>query len=1372
MKAVNMFKLISGVACLVLLTVSVQAADLEGGWILRESPMRAMMYSADFANDNVGWTVGLNGINQTVNGGKTWIARYQPIAGKDYWFNSVAGLDDRSALVAGYPYANKNPDEPGVILRTDNQGVSWQRVDCGSQGSRYSSLIFRSNKRIGYVLTDRDGLMKTINGGRTWQKIDIGVNQPRTMMTQHPIISLPDGRTVIVAANGALAVSRNDGRTWQKFPFPENVKRPAGYLITWICFPTANEGWVSLYAGDVIHTRDGGKTWDIQDDRSKLWHEKGRSLWKTTQYTVSRSNDMGKNWDAPLRIGGGNDAIHQMTFTDQRAYVTGGSEGHGHPFIADRSLADEVGNNNLPLGVVPIRIDVPDDGVVTIQILDEQNNLVRNLISGVHLPKGKQTIEWNLATESDFWPPFEKNKDYLYDPPANAKFRAEPGTYRWRGLFHTPLSASYRFSYYPLKNEGMPWITEDQTGGWLADHVPPQCIVARTDGMWLGTFAESGDSLLQADTQMRKLWGGNRFDVTMPRALASDGDYIYFIEANGWNKGLRLVQLHHQTKAFRILCKHELPKGDPIDIAGLAVQDNMAYVTFRDGNQMLVIDLSPNLQSKDQTMHIVAKIPVKQAGNVRPYGPGQLAVVMDRTVSLLNTSTRKFSPVVFGLKNPFGLGIDKQGNFYVGEMAPLHQVHVFNPRGRSIRVIGKPGGHPVGPFDKQHLENPRGVSVDTQGNVWVVEDNPELKRTSVWDQQGRCVNQVLGPTVYGGGGSIDQEDGNRLFYRGKEFHRDPDTGKIELINIIWRMDDPSVDEFAGHRDHNFGGNAPSMPFHKNGKLWFRLWGASGMGELAVLFVYDKNRARPVSAVGKTPKWINERFGSDDSQHHAFAWTDSNDDGKVQRHELQFGPVAGSAGWGVRMNENFQVAFSNITGNVGFCFFEPRAFNALGYPVYDLPEKFHHVENFNIHDPSNVQGMMTDAKGNAIAISPYIVSMSPQGKVNWRYICRWPGLHAGLATTAVGIEPGVFIAPLRFYGSVMTTPDIGEVFCIGTNYGVTHLMTTDGMYIDRFFGDSRRSDAWKFNESPTPEQIQQVSLGQEHFGGSFQKVRMADGKDHDLYVVSPGSVHCSVVELHGLDTLKRLEGESFNVTAEHVLLAQKMRQEQVRSKLVPKEYTISKLKDFVADTKDQEWPRDQINGFKLGYDQTHLYVYYHERDDKAVFANAATRSNFAECFKSGDVVDLMLQTDTNAPADRMQAAQGDIRLSLTMLDGEPAAVLYDYVVSGTPEHRAISFSSPWRSVRVDEAKILDDAQVNVTRQQDYFILEASIPLASLHLKPHSGLKLRGDVGRVLSDQTGTTRIDRIYWSNPDTRVVSDIPSETQLQPNLWGTFIFE
>ncbi len=86
------------------------------------------------------------------------------------------------------------------------------------------------------------------------------------------------------------------------------------------------------------------------------------------------------------------------------------------------------------------------------------------------------------------------------------------------------------------------------------------------------------------------------------------------------------------------------------------------------------------------------------------------------------------------------------------------------------------------------------------------------------------------------------------------------------------------------------------------------------------------------------------------------------------------------------------------------------------------------------------------------------------------------------------------------------------------------------------------------------------------------------------------------------------------------------------------------------------------------------------------------------------------------------------------------------------------------------RLLADAKVAVVRRADGDTLEAAVPLRTLHLAAKAGLTVAGAVGRVLSDQSGTTRIDRVSWSNTNTRIVKDVPSESRLQPNLWGRFV--
>ncbi|HUT32345.1 MAG TPA: PA14 domain-containing protein [Planctomycetota bacterium] len=1218
--------------------------------------------------------------------------------------------------------------------------------------------------------------------------------------------------------------------------------------------------------------------------------------------------------------------------------------------LADRPAPERlVKPSAVPEGIVPIAFDMPQGGLATIQVLDDKGNVIENLVSGEIFPKGKNTVWWDLRTLDDYWPPYQRPNHFFHEPSPDAVKTARPGAYRWRGLWHPPLSLHYLFSYYPLKKHGLAWITADSTGGWLADHVPPQTLVRTGDTMWAGTFCEAGHALLEADLDMKKLWGSGRIWLACPRVLAADGDFIYYVEQGGWVKAkIVMIQVNRKTKSSRRLLGRDLAKDEKADIQGLAVAGDRAWLADRAKGVVLVLDLSKNLAARPagfdwkiawklldhEQMTVVKEIPLEKPGRIRPYDADHLAAVSGSRVVLIHRQTGEAKPAVTGLTNPLGLAVDEAGNFYVGEMDPVHQVKVFSREGKPLRTLGKPGKHRVGAFDPDNLESPAGVEVDARGNVWVCEFNDDLKRTSVWDKAGRCINQVLGPPMYGGGGEIDPADENHFFYRGKEFRRDPKTGEIRLTHLFWRADDDRYDVFGSYPSYPFRRERRSL-FRRRSQLFFSSWQGWAHGSNLTLWVYDKDHVRPVGALGTIPDWLRTRFAeggkdprfgrkalervdpkvgfawdaspgrgvpadgfavrwtgrvvaprdgsyrfittSDDGvrlsiagkriidnwtdhgttedagsielkagshdlllefyensggatirlewegpgvprqviptealrasakpdaprgltgayyeaaahEEAIFAWTDLSGDGKVQRDEVKFGKimlgdkVADRAGatWQFRMNENFEVALSDgHYGVAGNAFFRVERLTKEGYPVWRLPTAFHTFEGRHAAD-----AVFTDREGNAISLDQYVTSMAPDGRIRWRYRNLWPGLHAGHDTSALGSEPGVLIAPTRFFGSAWVSREVGEVICLNSNLGATYLFTADGLYIDRVFRDTRRGLSWRMDAPPSDALMNQLSLGDEHFGGTFQRVRsfgvppsgglFSSRRESHRFLYVVGQPHCSVVELRGLDRIQRIKGGGLVVTREHFLAAERLRQQRAYTVAQPKRETILRLKGITIDGKADDWPKERFGeGFALGFDPdlSVLYVLFEGKDDRAVFQNAAKADDFLEAFKTGDVVDVMLETRGGLDPKRADAAEGDIRLSFTMVGGKPAAILYDYVVPGTPKEARLPFSSPWRTLYIDRAAILAEAKVAVERKGDRYVLEAAVPLAAIHLDPAKTPTLRGDVGRVLSDQTGTRAVDRVYWANQNTKIMSDVPSEARLQPNLWGTFVF-
>jgi hypothetical protein len=55
--------------------------------------------------------------------------------------------------------------------------------------------------------------------------------------------------------------------------------------------------------------------------------------------------------------------------------------------------------------------------------------------------------------------------------------------------------------------------------------------------------------------------------------------------------------------------------------------------------------------------------------------------------------------------------------------------------------------------------------------------------------------------------------------------------------------------------------------------------------------------------------------------------------------------------------------------------------------------------------------------------------------------------------------------------------------------------------------------------------------------------------------------------------------------------------------------------------------------------------------------------------------------------------------------------------------------------------------------------------------HDGLRLQFDWGVLVSGPQGTEVIERIYWANKATTIISDEAAEAMITPKLWGHVIF-
>ena len=163
----------------------------------------------------------------------------------------------------------------------------------------------------------------------------------------------------------------------------------------------------------------------------------------------------------------------------------------------------------------------------------------------------------------------------------------------------------------------------------------------------------------------------------------------------------------------------------------------------------------------------------------------------------------------------------------------------------------------------------------------------------------------------------------------------------------------------------------------------------------------------------------------------------------------------------------------------------------------------------------------------------------------------------------------------------------------------------------------------------------------------------------------------------------------------------------------------------------------------------------------MLANSGAES-WQALFKTGGALDLMIGCNPNADPKRTEAAAGDTRILVTVVEGRHVAVLYRPV--STVKEPA-KFNSPWRTIEFDRVTEISDA---VEFAQDNGNFEFSIPLELLglqQLKP--GMELKGDVGVLKGN--GFQTLQRLYWQNKAASTVADVPTEATLYPGLWGIF---
>jgi photosystem II stability/assembly factor-like uncharacterized protein len=261
-------------------------------WAVISVPTESKLLDIAFTdNPQHGFLVGSNAtILETHDGGDTW----EPLR---------LSLDDARTRFDSVSFAGQEGwilGEPSLLLHTTDEGASWSSITLSSKLPGSPIAIYALGENTAEMATDLGAIYKTEDGGKNWKaQVEGAVGVVRNMQRSS------DGKYVAVSAKGSFYSTwepgqttwtphnRNNSRRLENMGFaengqlwllarggqvqfsdpenPENWQDPQNpeLATSWglldLAYRTANDIWIGGGSGNLLHSADGGQTW--QKDR-------------------------------------------------------------------------------------------------------------------------------------------------------------------------------------------------------------------------------------------------------------------------------------------------------------------------------------------------------------------------------------------------------------------------------------------------------------------------------------------------------------------------------------------------------------------------------------------------------------------------------------------------------------------------------------------------------------------------------------------------------------------------------------------------------------------------------------------------------------------------------------------------------------------------------------------------------------------------------------------------------------------------------------------------------------------------------------------------------------------------------------------------
>ncbi len=1050
---------------------------------------------------------------------------------------------------------------------------------------------------------------------------------------------------------------------------------------------------------------------------------------------------------------------------------------------------------------VAIEIPPPPPGheFLTVVIETADGQRVRNLLS--QAPLGP------LVAGA----PAGKPLTVVWDGMNDAGEVVAAGTYQARGLSLPRPRILYDYSFYmpnPLPWQGYPH------SGWAADHTGPGDVACAPAGGSTRTavaiacgVAENPHAVLGLDESHRKIWGYKREGgINGINAIDhADGvlwmafkETIVKVDADsrqdvGWKRPAgRAAALAMPGLVTRIAVGPELGAALVRKAAGPDHGENLPADT------LVLFDKESGTARNRRTFPLELPLP-EQAFDVVYLADGRLLVSGEQGVSAVAKDGAVSAVSLPDCRSPRQRAADEAGNLFVFDEGPDWQVKVYGPDLKLVRSIGRRGGQKVHRWvafteveaadaswlavDFGGFRRVGGMDVDARGRLWVAEPlHPRM--ITVWDGEGKQVERFVGNTEYGAAGcSLHEQDPTRGFGYGLIFSISPDkTVPHEPVRFASSLRLP---EPAEQRLPRIG----QGHYFKSGRL-FRTAASGTMREYLVhnhfgypvLCIERDGDYRPcAAAVVVAGGDVPSQFAKADCKpgrgmRWYGVWSDANGDELVQPEEVHALPEAGGR------NEDFYgmgyVFNPQLTWYLGGFAVEPSGFRDDGTPLFEA---------------AGIRKL--EGTGLAVRAGDYLVGdvsgvfqtgqyrfADLAGRVHATYPLHAVGVHGSQRASAP--RAGETRGELCYAGATTVPGALGPVVATQGNMGQMFVFTGDGLFVCSLFKDTRQGPSPWPSEAPRGVDFSDCTMGQEPFVGCL--VAQDDGAVRVLF----GRTAANVCRVEGLADARRFgpvpvsfdpaaaapAGVAAAAGAARVAAAER------RPDAAPPLRIPRLAADAIRIDGDLgDWPAGPQRTIRAGEKSLalvrlacagdNLLVGVRVRDETPLVNGLA---DWRSAFRTGDAVDLYFGPARDAAAKPVSSepVAGDLRILLVPAAAGPLAIRYRPVVPGADGGKRVPFESPGGTTAFDEVEKLPQAEVVFTKTAGGYVCEAAIPLEAASLAAEPGKTYAGDVGVLSSDGGGQQTVARNYLFNRTWTMTADLCSEAMLQPDTWGTVVFE